>query len=179
MVRHLLELGHQPERMAVVTLPLRSDGHVGLVDAERIAASRFATVRRRLDGVVDALGMLPQVYEAGILPDDGEQAARVLLAMSPPPTAIIAQSDLLASGLVIGAKARGLRVPDDVSIVGFDGVDLPGIGDHVLTTVEQPLFEKGRLTGEAVAALLDGRQPANVLLPVRLRVGTTSGPPPA
>ncbi len=177
-VQHLLDLGHQPDRIAVVALPLSSEGGTGLVDATRVAHSSFATVRRRLDGVVDALDLLPQVYEAGMLPADGERAARYLLASSPRPTAIVAQSDLLASGVITAARALGLRVPDDVSIVGFDGVDVPGLGDHVLTTVEQPLIEKGRLTGNAVAALLSGGSPANVLLPVRLRVGTTSGHAP-
>src|SRR5690606_28131005 len=95
------------------------------------------------------------------------------------PTAIVAQSDLLAAGAVLGARERGLRVPEDVSIAGFDGVDLPWLGADVLTTVRQPLSEKGATLARAVAGLLEGDEPCVTVLDVELVVGTATGPPPA
>ena len=90
----------------------------------------------------------------------------------------MAQADLLAAGVVRAAEALGLRVPEDLSVTGFDGVDLPWL-DHVLTTVEQPGAAKGRAMGRLVRLALEGRQIADEPFPVRLRVGTTSSSPPS
>lgn len=178
LVEHLLQLGHRPDRIAVVTLPARPGHAPGFADPAELRAAGSAVVRRRLLGVSDALGRDPALtYEAGTLPLDGERALRALLEAPQPPTAIVAQSDLLAAGIVTAAKAAGLAVPDDLSVVGFDGIELPWLGEQVLTTVEQPLLEKGRVTGRAVASLLRGVRPDDVLLPVRLRLGSTTAPP--
>jgi DNA-binding LacI/PurR family transcriptional regulator len=90
---------------------------------------------------------------------------------------VIAQSDILAAGVVQAAHALGLRVPDDVSVAGFDGADLPWLPGS-LTTVVQPSDAKGRAAARAAMALVAGERPADVLLPVALRIGTTTGPPP-
>jgi DNA-binding LacI/PurR family transcriptional regulator len=92
---------------------------------------------------------------------------------------VVAQSDLLASGVVLGARELGLRVPEDVSVAGFDGLDLPWLAPDVLTTVAQPITEKGVVVGRAIEALLAGDTPADEVLPVELRLGTTTGPAPA
>jgi len=92
---------------------------------------------------------------------------------------VIAQSDVLAAGVLQAAAGLGLTVPDDVSVVGFDGADLPWLGAVQLTTVVQPTDAKGRAAARAAMALVAGERPDGVLLPVSLRVGTTSGPPPA
>jgi DNA-binding LacI/PurR family transcriptional regulator len=94
------------------------------------------------------------------------------------PTAVVAQADLLAAGVVRAAGALGLRVSQDVTVTGFDGVDLPWL-DHVLTTVEQPGADKGRAMGRLVRLALEGRQITDEPFPVRLRVGTTSSSPPS
>ena len=91
---------------------------------------------------------------------------------------MIAQSDVLAAGVLDAAHDLGLRVPQDVSVAGFDGAELHWLGATVLTTVVQPTDEKGRIAARSAMALADGQQPADVVLPVRLRIGTTSGPPP-
>jgi DNA-binding LacI/PurR family transcriptional regulator len=88
----------------------------------------------------------------------------------------VAQSDVLAVGCLRAAAALGLRVPADVSVAGFDGVDLHLAGGAELTTIVQPIAEKGAVAGRHVAALLAGGRPADVVLPVALRVGTTTGP---
>jgi DNA-binding LacI/PurR family transcriptional regulator len=78
---------------------------------------------------------------------------------------------------VAAATALGLRVPGDVSVAGFDGADLPWL-PGTLTTVVQPSDAKGRAAARAAMALVAGEQPPDVVLPVVLRIGTSTGPPP-
>ncbi|WP_203433686.1 LacI family DNA-binding transcriptional regulator [Jiangella asiatica] len=178
LARHVADLGHY--RVGVVTLPLRLDGRRGHVDTARREATAYADCRLRLAAVEDTFGPVVAVEAAANLIEEGEQAAGALLDESPDkPTAIIAQSDLLAVGVVRAAEAAGLRVPDDLTVVGFDGIDTPWLGERRLTTVIQPIVEKGRVTGRMVTDLLGGTRPDNVRLPVHLRVGSTSAPPPA
>lgn len=91
------------------------------------------------------------------------------------PTAILAQSDLLAVGVMRAAQERGLRVPEDLSVSGFDGIVLDW-WDGTLTTVVQPGSGKGAAAGQAIRELLDGGSPASRVLPTQLRIGTSSGP---
>jgi len=177
LARHLRELGHR--RVAVVAMPLRLDGTRGPVDAVRRTRSYYRDVRERLTGTEQVLGTLPVVEAASNSVEEGELAGRALLAgpAGRRPTAVIAQSDLLAAGVLRAAAARGLDVPGQVSVAGFDGADLPWLSPVVLTTVVQPTADKGRAVGAAVAELLAGRRPADQVLPVALRVGTTTAPP--
>jgi DNA-binding LacI/PurR family transcriptional regulator len=178
LAQHLLDLGHR--RIATVTLPFDQARRSGTVDDARRAAIEWQVTRRRLAGVRDA-GVEPvETWETpASLVEHGADAGRALLSRPDRPTAVIAQSDLLASGVVLAARELGLRVPEDVSVAGFDGLDLPWLAPDALTTVVQPLQAKGVAVGNAVEALLAGAQPESVVLPVELRVGTTSGPVPA
>ncbi|MGY1710881.1 substrate-binding domain-containing protein [Geodermatophilus sp. SYSU D00758] len=175
---HLRDLGHR--RVAVVAMPLRLDGTRGPVDAARRSLVHYRDVRERLLGVEQVLGPVPAVETAANAVEEGERAARALLdrPAATRPTAVIAQSDLLAAGVLRAAAALGLAVPGDLSVVGFDGVDLPWLAPAVLTTAVQPTQEKGRAAGRAAAALIEGRRPDDLVLPVELRVGTTTGPVP-
>ncbi len=97
------------------------------------------------------------------------------------PTGVICSSDLMAIGAVQEATALGLRVPDDLSIVGFDGIDAASWTQPPLTTVEQPIEEIARTAVGALRAQVERpveRQPNYVFRP-RLRVGGTSAPPSA
>lgn len=178
LVRELCALGH--ERFGVVSLPLGHDRRLGELDPARHPVAGFLATRSRLAGVADA-GVVPEVVieTPGSLIEHGRTAGHEILSRPNPPTAIVAQSDLLAAGVLLAARERGLRVPDDVSIAGFDGIDLPWLAPDVLTTVSQPLAEKGRLSGEAAISLIAGDKVGDVILPVALRPGTTTGPPPA
>jgi DNA-binding LacI/PurR family transcriptional regulator len=178
VTRHLVDLGHT--RIACVTLPLNRDRGEGLFDPETIAARMFEITRRRLAGMGDA-GVVPvAVWETpASLVEHGASAGRALLSGPDRPTAVVCQSDLLASGVVLAARELGLRVPEDVSVAGFDGIELPWLGADVLTTVVQPLTEKGAAVGHLVETLLAGEEPEHVELPVSLRIGTTTGPAPA
>ena len=91
------------------------------------------------------------------------------------PTAIVAQSDLLAMGVVRAAEELGLRVPEDLSVTGFDGVELPWFAG-TLTTIDQHGGAKGRLMGEMLRSLLDGDRPDDAVQRTDLRVGTTTAP---
>ena len=174
---HLRDLGHR--RVASVAMPLRLDGTRGVVDAARRARAHYRDVRHRIEGVEDVFGPVPVYETASNAVDEGEAAGRVLLDVPADrrPTAIVAQSDVLAAGVLQAAAGLGLRVPDDVSVVGFDGADLPWLSPVQLTTVVQPTEAKGRAAARAAMTLVDGQRPDDVLLPVTVRLGTTTGPP--
>jgi DNA-binding LacI/PurR family transcriptional regulator len=174
LVRHLSQLGHRD--VAMVTMPLRLDGRRGPVDEDRLAAGVYRDTRERLLGLRSVFPAAPAVETAANSIEEGERAGLVLLDRDPRPTAVVAQSDLLAAGVLRAASRLGLEVPGDVSVAGFDGADLPWLEPVRLTTVVQPTTEKGQAAGRAVGALLSGQVPDDVILPVRLRVGTTTGP---
>jgi DNA-binding LacI/PurR family transcriptional regulator len=92
------------------------------------------------------------------------------------PTAIIAQSDLLAAGVLQVADELGLKVPGDLSVAGFDGVRIDGLTAHDLTTMVQPAAEKGRAAGVAVVALLAGEQVESQLFACEFHRGDTTAP---
>lgn len=174
--RHVHDLGHR--RVAVITLPLCPDRHTDR-PGRRLAQVGYVTVRDRIAGVRDVYGPdVPVVETPGNLVEEGARAATRLLDTADPPTAILTQADLLAAGAVQAAEQRGLHVPGDLSVVGFDGLDLPWFTGHRLTTVAQPLEDKSRTVGRHVADLLTGRRPDDVTFPVTLQEGTTTGPPP-
>jgi DNA-binding LacI/PurR family transcriptional regulator len=177
LAAHLRDLGHR--RVASVAMPLRLDGTRGPVDAARRARVHYRDVRHRIAGVEDVFGPVPVIETASNAVAEGEVAGRTLLDVPAGrrPTAVVAQSDVLAAGVLQAAAGLGLRVPDDVSVVGFDGADLPWLPGS-LTTVVQPSDAKGRAAARAAMALVAGERPADVTLPIALRVGTTSGPPP-
>ncbi|WP_028050126.1 LacI family DNA-binding transcriptional regulator [Cellulomonas sp. URHD0024] len=175
---HLLSLGHT--RIATVTLPFNRLRNEGLVDEDRMTHLEWEITKRRMAGVTDA-GVTPvAVYETpASLVEHGRSAGLALLTDADRrPTAVACQSDLLASGVVLAARELGLRVPQDVSVCGFDGLDLPWLAPDVLTTVAQPLAEKGAAIGHAVEDVLAGEPPTYRELPVELRIGTTTGPAP-
>lgn len=178
LARYLLGLGHT--RFASVTLPFAHPRRSGMVTPGRMAALDWTPTRHRVDGLTDA-GVEPVAMweSAGSLVEEGQAAGRALLDVADPPTVVVAQSDLLAAGVVLAARELGLRIPQDVSVAGFDGLELPWLAPDVLTTVSQPLAAKGVALGNAVRMMLEGETPDDVSMDVELRVGTTTGPPRA
>lgn len=177
LARYLHEQGHR--RVAIVAMPLRLDGTAGPVSDARRGRAHYRDVRRRMRGVEEVFGVVPAYETASNAVVDGALAGRALLDVpaTDRPTAIVAQSDVLAAGVLEAAAELGLRVPADVSVTGFDGADLHWLGTTRLTTVVQPTAEKGRTAARAAMELVGGGRPADVSLPVTLRIGTTSGPP--
>ena len=177
--RHLESLGHQ--RVAHVMMPLRHDSVTGRASLDDLAAAEFADTRDRALGYLDVFGDAARGAASCLvqtsIPDveQGAIAARLLLDVPAEqrPTAIVAQSDLLAMGVVRAAEELGLRVPDDLSVTGFDGVELPWFAG-TLTTIDQHGGAKGRLMGEMLRRLLDGERPDDAVQRTDLRVGTTT-----
>jgi LacI family transcriptional regulator len=88
----------------------------------------------------------------------GEQAAEELLSLPEPPTAIFGFNDNVAVGAIFAARKRGLSVPDDLSVVGFDDTTTATIVTPNLTTVRQPLAELGRMGVSLLLRLLEGQR---------------------
>ena len=172
---HLRTLGHRD--VAVLTLPARAGWERGWLSDD--TAITIDVTRERLAGVMDVFPDAPAYAAAGSFIDEGLAAGRVLLAdTARRPTAIIAQSDLLAAGVIRAAEEAGLRVPEDLSVTGFDGIVVDGLAPYELTTLVQPAADKGRAAGAAVAAMLDGRPAATIHFTCEFREGNTSGPAP-
>ncbi len=173
---HLRALGHR--RVAVVTLPARAGWEAGwLFDGTAITID---VTRERLTGALEVYPDAPAYAAAGSFIDEGLAAGRVILAdPASRPTAVIAQSDLLAAGVIRAAEEAGLRVPEDLSVTGFDGIVVDGLAPYELTTLVQPAADKGRAAGQAVAAMLDGGDAASIRFTCEFREGNTTAPPPA
>lgn len=176
MARHVRGLGHR--RVAAVTLPVDDTRTRGW-----LAPGTPVTVdvtRDRMEGLHDVYADAPVYTAAGSSIDEGIIAGRVLLGdAAARPTAVLAQSDLLAAGVIRAAEEVGLRVPQDLSVTGFDGVDVDGLDGYRLTTMVQPATDKGRAAGHAVTAMLDGGTPASFHLTCTFRQGNTTAAPAA
>ncbi|WP_395659544.1 LacI family DNA-binding transcriptional regulator [Nocardioides sp.] len=166
--QHLLDLGHR---------------RIGYVGGAIDGVLDFTAPAARVAGFRDTLA------EAGIEPDvgletegeftvaGGMRAGVELLARPDRPTAIFAASDEMAFGVLRAARERGLRVPEDVSVIGIDDHEMSEIFE--LTTVAQPVREQGRVAAQQVLAALTAQHwlPEQVVLPTRLVVRHTTAPP--
>jgi DNA-binding LacI/PurR family transcriptional regulator len=179
--RHLAGLGHRA--VGVVSSSLSPDGWTGLADLERQRRAQYHVVRDRLDGLADGLattGVARRDIPVQEMPANavelGRLGALALLDAHPGLTAIVAVSDIIALGVLEALASRGLKVPDDVSVTGFD--DTPGAITAGLTTVHQPLLEKGRVAGQLLLDSAERLGPRSRLLPAVLVVRATTGPAP-
>jgi DNA-binding LacI/PurR family transcriptional regulator len=156
---HLLLLGH--ERFAIVSFALSPGGRDGIADPVRQEQAAFRVSRLRLQGYRAALegaGLLwskVPVYECpGSSIEFGQRAAETLLSPEHRPRAILASSDQLALGVIAWATERGLSVPEDVSVVGFDDIPAAASATPAITTVHQDHAEKGLLAGRMLISQL-------------------------
>lgn len=174
--RHLADLGHRD--VALVTLPLDVDRRPGPLTAERIARCTTAVAAERIAGAQDVFAARTGEIATGSYVEEGVRAGHRLLAdPAGRPTAIIAQSDLLAAGVIKAALELGLDVPGDLSVVGFDGVRVDHVIDHDLTTLVQPAAEEGRTAGRLVLDQLAGRPAASVGFTCEFHTGGTTAVP--
>lgn len=156
VTRHLLDLGHR--RIAVITGPVKD-----------------LSCRARLDGFRAALdhcgvALDERLVRHGVFTfEQGRDLGAELLALPDPPTAVACGDDLQAFGVYEAARRRGLRIPDDLSVVGFDDVDQAAWVAPGLTTVRQPFAEMGATAARLVLALADGETPTQT----RHELGTT------
>jgi alanine racemase len=163
LMRRVLELGHR--RIAVLAL---------MPEAINLPAETFSLVRdRRLAGFGRALAEAGlglgspgvQVVPAEGSLEGGMAAAQGLLRgaaggpgpAAPAPTAVVAMADIVALGVYEACRAAGLRIPEDLSVAGFDDIPGAAIAQPPLTTFRQPGREKGAAAADLVVALLEGR----------------------
>jgi LacI family transcriptional regulator len=167
VTHHLIELGH--ERIAVVT------GHQDLTSmAERLIGFRAALASAHM--------LAPEEYvrQAHHSIQSGYEAAQGLLDRPDKPTAIFAFNDRMALGVMQAARERGLRIPYDLSVAGFDDNELSQTALPPLTTVRIPLEEMGRIAVTQLSRLID-RQPVDSLqveLATTMIVRGSTGPAP-
>lgn len=177
---HLVDLGHR--EIAIITGTVREDGHAGPVDTDRrqaatheVVAARFAGYRDVLESAGTGWDTVP-IYEAGEnTPQAARAAAAAILASTNRPTAILTTSDQLALGVLLEAGSRGIDVPNELSVVGFDDVPRAAVSNPPLSTVRQPLFEKGKV---AVRLLSNAAGPLRVELPVEFVSRGSTGQAP-
>jgi DNA-binding LacI/PurR family transcriptional regulator len=177
---YLAGLGH--EQVTVVSLPLDASHRRGPLDEDRALTTAAFISTERLLGVREVFPDAPAVEAAASSVEEGRIAGAALFAPGVEvPTAVVAQSDLLAVGVVSAALEAGLRVPEDVSVVGFDGITVDDSLFHrthirELTTLVQPFVPKGEAAARAALAMLDGEQPEPAWFRSELRVGDTTAP---
>jgi LacI family transcriptional regulator len=157
--RHLLEFGHR--RIGFITGKLD-------VGASRDRLAGYHAALREYDCAVDEA----LIVEGDFLRPRAQAAARQLLELTPPPTAIFASNDVSAFGVMDVARKRGLRIPSELSIVGFDDIPEAANVHPSLTTVRQPLEDMGRVAARTLLALMREQQPPaeRVELPTELIV---------
>ncbi len=166
-MRHLLALGHR--RIGFIT---------GRMD--------IACSQDRLYGYRDGLAEVGLPFDAELVREGdfeqptGFQQARTLLSLPEPPTAIIASNDVMAFGVMDAAKAAGLEVGRDISIVGFDDIFMASQVYPTLTTVRQPMAAMGEAALDMLVTLLQGRTVLNPRreLPTELIIRQSTGPVP-
>lgn len=166
MTEHLIELGHR--RIALIKGPISSP-----LTQDRVAGYQAA------------------LQQAGIAPDPtlicrgdftlnaGFEGAALMLALPTRPTALFCENDEMAIGALKRIKQAGLRVPEDISVVGFDDIPMAAYSDPPLTTVSQPAEAFGEQAVHLLIALIEGRDigERRVVLPFTLAVRSSSAAP--
>jgi LacI family transcriptional regulator, galactose operon repressor len=165
---HLLQLGHR-RIGCIVRVSALSNA------TERIRGHQAAMRQAGLEANPDLLVSTGHGYE------DGQRAMQQLLDLEPRPTAVVAYPDILAIGAIRAVLDAGLRVPKDVSVVGFDDIPPSAFMHPALTTVAIPKWEMGQRATEVLMTRIQGgrvgQPPQRVILPTTLIVRESSAPP--
>ncbi|WP_088285653.1 LacI family DNA-binding transcriptional regulator [Ideonella sp. A 288] len=167
-VRYLLDLGHR--RIAMLA---------GITADNDRAAERVAGVRHALAAA--GLRLSPKaLVEAAYTLQAAREGTRTLLSADPAPTALLCGNDVLAWGALLECQARGVAVPQALSIVGFDDLELSRHWQPALTTVRVPTERMWTLAADYLLARLDGRlaEPQQQEIEVELLVRGSTAPPP-
>lgn len=165
---HLLDLGHR--RIACIVRPFYLKH-----STDRLRGCQAALRERGIDARPE------WVVKGGFSFEAGADAMRQILKLDPRPTAVFAYNDIQAIGAMHAATEAGLRVPTDISIVGFDDIPEAAYVNPPLTTVSQPKREMGRLATEILVKMIADRNPAlrkRIVLKTELIVRRSTAPPP-
>lgn len=181
IARHLLDLGHR--RIGVICMRLGRAVMDGPVDLARQEGARYHVQRNRLAGLREAF------TEAGVAWDRipvverfehsvaaGASGAAEVLSLDPGVTALVATSDILAFGAMEELERRHQRVPQDVSVTGFDGVAQARV--RKLTTIAQPFLEKGHQAGKLLLEVARRPYAQRVILETEFITGSSTAAPP-
>ena len=174
---HLYGLGHRD--VAVVLIAEHPD--VGLDERGGISGRRLAGIREGFRAAAQDDGGQPvelRVASTSVT-EEGGRAVFAELHADGLPSAIIAITDLTAIGILVAARDLGVSVPDELSVVGYDDIPAASWTSPPLTTVHQPIREKGRRAAQRLIQLMaepDGHRPVSELLPTRLVVRGSTGP---
>lgn len=167
LTRQVLALGHR--RVAMIS------AHTDTNDRARgrVEGARLALTQAGLDAA--AMPLIETDY--GV--ETGAEAFESLMREHPGITAILCGNDVLAMGAMRAAKARGLQVPRDLSITGFDDTELAMLAEPALTTVHVPHRAMGSNAAEMLVAMIEGKPHAErIELPTDIRLRESLGPPP-
>ena len=157
VVEYLVKLGHS--KIATIAGDLHTQAGEARLEGYKQAMAKYGLT-------------IPKNYvqEGFFLRTPARTAAKNLLSLQDRPTAIFAASDVMALEVVDEARSEGLRIPWDVSLVGFDDNPIAGYSQVRLTTVSQPIVEMGRLALEKLNQITLGleKQPIKMVLPTKL-----------
>jgi LacI family repressor for deo operon, udp, cdd, tsx, nupC, and nupG len=168
-IEHLFDLGHRD--IAHVTGPA---GNV--LATERLAGAQAAFFRLGLESRDD------RILRGDFSLESGHQAAQEILAMDERPTAVFCAADMVAMGLISALTAAGLNVPNDISVVGFDDIEMSAYYVPALTTVSQDRHKLGFRAARYLHGQLSGGTtagagaPLDEVVPVELRARTSAAP---
>lgn len=160
-MQHLLDLGHTE-----IGFVSGLQAEPGSLDGTKPGPFERNDAHERLRGYRDCLAAVGLPVQHGYVQHgdftkaSGERAARLLLSLARPPTAIFASGDALALGVIHVAQDLGLRVPGDLSVVGFDDLPIAAAARPSLTTVRQPLQQLGEVAIQTLAVLAGGQDVA-------------------
>lgn len=180
IAEHLINLGHR--RIGVSCMRLARARNDDRATQQRQNEASFHVQKARLAALADAFTAagvdwteVPVVERFDHTTESGASAAAQLMEIDPTITAIICTSDILALGALDEARRRNLRVPEDLTVTGFDGIpDAERVG---LTTVRQPVLEKGRAAGRLLLDVSEPGRPREVRLETELLSGRTAAAP--
>jgi LacI family transcriptional regulator len=168
-VEHLLELGHR--RIAYIGGPSRL----------KSAARRQAAFTDIMGKYQASLKTMPLIFDGDFKTTGGQRAAARIVRLTPRPTALLAANDLMAIGALRELRSAGLRVPNDISVIGFDDISFAALTEPPLTTIVFPRADIGRAAVEAIMHTIAsiGNMGREFNVSTRLVVRESTGPVPA
>ncbi len=175
VMTHVLEAGHH--NIAILGIRSGKEGRF---------QEYAGTLRQRIDGYINALAKYDlkvdqqqvQLIECSSTINGGQDGFHQLWRKKDHPTAVVAMSDIIAIGVVDAAKQMGIRIPEELSVVGFDDISISKLITPALTTVSQPLQHKGKLATELLVKCLEGEcKPSHILLKTKLVVRASVSSP--
>jgi LacI family transcriptional regulator len=166
LIQHLIELGHK--RIVTITGPREVS-----TSQDRASGYRRAMMEAHLEGHI-------RIYYGPFTQTSGYELTQQVLALYPRPTAIFGANNFISIGVLKALRESGLRVPEDVSVVGFDDLPDSMIVNPILTVASQPAYEMGSQAAELLLKRIADRLPSNsqeIILPTEIVLRQSSGSP--